>query len=126
MKRIDMLRVLTDIGLKRHEAQIYLATLQLGTAPVARISEASGVARSFCYQAIQDLVNQGFLAAAKTASTQHYTALPIDALYQRQQQVFHRRALKNRTPPGGEGSQVLPRDALVSRHSSLAITLGEP
>jgi len=107
MKKADSLRVLMGLGLKSYEAQIYLANLQLGTAPVARISEVSGVTRSFCYQAIQELVLQGLIAASKTATTQHYTALPIDVLYERQEAAFRSfqralpdfRLLQDQAPP---------------------------
>jgi len=90
MVRASHVKILTDLGLKTFEAKIYLASLQLGLATVGRISDASGVARSFCYEVVQGLVTQGLLSPTKTTGTQQYTALPIDRLYSLQRERMER------------------------------------
>ncbi len=86
MIRHNHVKILTDLGLKSFEAKIYLAALQLGLSTVGRISDASGVARSFCYEVVQGLVEHGLLSPTKTTGTQQYTALPIDRLYSLQRE----------------------------------------
>jgi sugar-specific transcriptional regulator TrmB len=90
MSTRDHIKILTDLGLKTYEAKLYLACVKLGVAPVARISETSGVARSYCYEAIQSLVDQGLISPLKGSGTQQYAALPVDRLFRLQSERLQR------------------------------------
>lgn len=60
----NLIENLKMIGLSQHEAQVYLACLELGPSPVWDIAQKSEVKRPTCYVLLDELVRKGF--ASKT------------------------------------------------------------
>ena len=52
---------LIEIGLSKNEARVYLALLELGTATGGKISELSKVHRTNVYDALERLIEKGFV-----------------------------------------------------------------
>lgn len=84
------LRTLTELGLKPFEAKVYLACLQLGQGTVTRISEQANVPRTFCYDVLKELVEQGLISRVKTRGVQQFSALSLDKFHQLQRERFAR------------------------------------
>src|SRR3989344_588631 len=55
-------KVLEDIGLNAHEAEVYLAALKLGTQDIAVLSKETKLSRSVVSLALINLVDRGFVS----------------------------------------------------------------
>ena len=66
--------VLTEIGLTRTEAEIYLALLGLKRAKVKTISQKTGIHRRNAYDALEKLMEKGLVASAVTSSVKYFEA----------------------------------------------------
>lgn len=75
---------LIDLGLKDHEAKVYLACLQLGQAPVGRIAEQADVQRTFVYDILADLEDRGIVSVVDIRNVKHYSAISAERLKDRQ------------------------------------------
>ncbi|NIM44167.1 MAG: hypothetical protein GTO54_00770, partial [Nitrososphaeria archaeon] len=53
--------ILSDFGLTRNEAKVYVATAKLGLASVSRVSKASGVRREDVYRMLPKLQKLGLI-----------------------------------------------------------------
>ena len=71
---MDLEKNLVLLGLNPKEARIYVACLQLGTATVAAIAQATELKRATCYLIFDGLENQGLVSKIKKAHTTCYTA----------------------------------------------------
>jgi len=69
-----LLNKLTQIGLDKKEAEIYLALLEIGAAPISQISKKSGVKRTTVYDAIESLKKKGVVTVAKKGKRSTYFA----------------------------------------------------
>lgn len=56
---MDTEKALKQFGLNQKQAQIYLATLELGSAPVNKIAKKAGIPRSSSYDVLEELVKMG-------------------------------------------------------------------
>ena len=56
---MDTEKALKQFGLNQKQAKIYLATLELGSAPVNKIAKKAGIARSSAYDILEELVKIG-------------------------------------------------------------------
>lgn len=66
-------KVLEQYGLKERHAKIYLACLELGSASIQMISNASGFARSTCEAVLKSLQEKGFVTSFKKKKTRYFS-----------------------------------------------------
>ena len=66
--------ILSNIGLKDQESQVYLALLQLGETTVSPISRRSGVNRTFVYDVMESLADKGLVSYVEKRGRRHYIA----------------------------------------------------
>jgi len=59
-----LIRVMTNVGLSKNQACVYLACLKLGNASIWDISETSGVKRTTCYVVMNDLLSKGIASVS--------------------------------------------------------------
>jgi len=74
----EHVQALTDLGIKEHEAKVYLACLSLGQGSVTQIAEAAGVQRTFVYDILTDLQSRGLVSVLDIRGKKHYTAITIE------------------------------------------------
>ena len=55
---------LKSIGLEEKEAQVYLATLELGPTNIQNLAKKAGIKRSTVYEILRNLKNQGLISEA--------------------------------------------------------------
>lgn len=65
---------LLNLGLSQKEAEVYLATLQLGMASVQKISRKAELNRTSCYTYIKNLINRGLISAIEKNGKQYFVA----------------------------------------------------
>jgi len=65
--------VLKQLGLNDRHATIYLACLELGSAPIQKIALRSGFARSTCESVLQSLQEKGLLTAFRKKNTRYFS-----------------------------------------------------
>lgn len=58
-------KTLEKIGLNEKEASLYLATLNLGEAPMSRLSKEAGLKRTTAYQIFRGLEKRGIMGSFK-------------------------------------------------------------
>jgi len=80
----QFIQSLIDLGLKDHEAKVYLACLQLGQAPVGRIAEQADVQRTFVYDILDDLEKRGIVSVVEIRNVKHFSAISVERLRDRQ------------------------------------------
>jgi len=79
MNRDDYyLELLTNFGLKPQEARVYLACLKLGQATVSQMSAEAQIQRTFVYDILEDLRNQGLISAVEIKGKKYFSAISID------------------------------------------------
>lgn len=69
---------LQNIGLKRQEADIYLACLRLGMAKVSDFAKEIDIPRTSIYIYIENLIEKGFLKKSKRGNVEYF--LPIEPI----------------------------------------------
>lgn len=71
---MDLNLLLTQLGLKEREAQVYLALLELGESPVQPIARKAGLQRPNCYAVLESLVERGLASYNLNGSRRRYAA----------------------------------------------------
>jgi len=71
MNKINILR---KTGLKKKEARIYLATLELDESTVLPISKKSGIQRTYCYDILDSLIKKGLVSYIEKRGRRRYSA----------------------------------------------------
>lgn len=71
---MNLEKVLENYGLTEKQAKIYLACLELGSASVQKISRKAGVARSTCYEILEDLNSLGLVSKFQKKRTANFNA----------------------------------------------------
>ncbi len=59
---MEIKKILEQLGLSGKRVDVYLATLELGSASVIDISKKSAVKRTTCYDILQDLMREGLVS----------------------------------------------------------------
>lgn len=72
--------VLTNIGLTKKEASVYLANLELGTALASEIAQKSKLNRVTTYDILQKLIQEGLVNCQSTKKVKTFTAIEPDLL----------------------------------------------
>lgn len=76
----DIENVLTQIGLTKGEAVVYLALLSLGPSTTGRIVDASNIARSWVYTALSKLHKRGLVSTTQIGMRTQYEAAKPEQL----------------------------------------------
>ena len=66
--------ILQKFGLTHREALLYLATLELGSAPVQKIAEKSGLVRSTAYEVLERLRSKGLVSTFLKKKIRYFSA----------------------------------------------------
>ena len=77
-KTIEKLFSALDFSPK--EQSVYLATLELGEAPVSPIARRAKINRTTAYDILQSLISKGLVAKSEKAKKLHYSALGTEGL----------------------------------------------
>ena len=65
---------LTAIGMNAKQSALYLAALQLGTAPASRIASSAELNRATAYHLLEEMVQAKYVTASDRFGIRHYTA----------------------------------------------------
>jgi len=76
----DLLAIVRSVGLDEKEAQLYLAGLQLGTAPASEYAKATGLNRITSYNALEDMVHRGHFTMVKKVRGKWYAPVAPEYL----------------------------------------------
>lgn len=77
-KKINEL--LAQINFSPKEKEVYLATLELGEAPVSPIAQRALINRATTYHILNSLIDKGLVAKVDKAKKLHYSALGLEGL----------------------------------------------
>ena len=77
-------KLLVPLGLPTMQAEVYLATLELGEATIQAIAKKSGVNRSTIYTFIDEMKERGLLIETRKGKRRVYSALHPERLVQMQ------------------------------------------
>ena len=67
--------ILTEIGLTKIEAKVYLTLLEFGASLAGKITQKSGIHRRTVYDALERLIEKGLATYIKTNNRQYYKAV---------------------------------------------------
>jgi sugar-specific transcriptional regulator TrmB len=71
---MDLEKTLENYGLDEKQAKIYLATLELGSASVQKISQKAGLPRSTCYEVLETLSQKGLISTFLKKKIKYFSA----------------------------------------------------
>jgi hypothetical protein len=80
--------ILINNWLSKKQAKVYLASLELGSAPVARIARKSGINRTSCYDVIEEMITKGFINKSQRMWVDHYLVIDPQLLIDHHQEKF--------------------------------------
>ena len=76
----DLQRILESIGLDEHQAELYIAGLQLGTAPASDYAKATAMNRITAYNTLEELVHHGQFTSVRKARGKWYAPVAPEYL----------------------------------------------
>lgn len=76
----DLIHILEAIGLSVRESKLYLAGLELGTAPASDYSKAAGYNRITTYNSLEEMVQKGLFTKVKKARGKWYAPIAPEYL----------------------------------------------
>lgn len=76
----DLLSILRAVGFGEHEGAIYLAGLQLGSAPASEYAKATGMNRVTTYNYLESLVRRGTFTATRKVRGKWYAPVAPEYL----------------------------------------------
>jgi len=76
----NIVKKIMDIGFSEKEAQVYIASLESGNAPVSVIAESANLNRITTYGLLQTLLAEGLVTMSEKRGIQHFLALNPDIL----------------------------------------------
>lgn len=68
----DIIHVLQSVGLDDKQSQLYVAGLQLGTAPASDYAKATGLNRITSYNLLEDMVHRGYFTVVRKVRAKWY------------------------------------------------------
>jgi len=71
---MEIKQVLQDSDLSEGESEVYLALLKLGSSPVSKIKEESGLHRTTIYDFLEKLLNKGLVNYVIQNNIKYYKA----------------------------------------------------
>ncbi len=75
----DIIHVLQSVGLDDKQSQLYVAGLQLGTAPASDYAKATGLNRITSYNLLEDMVHRGYFTVVRKVRAKWYA--PVSPEY---------------------------------------------
>lgn len=75
-----LIDVLKNLGLNSKEAQVYLATLEIGTSPVSAIALKGKINRVTTYDILEKLVQKGLISSVTKNKIKYFTAIDPEIL----------------------------------------------
>jgi len=66
---------LQNVGLRKQESSVYIATLKIGVAKASEIAIKSTVKREACYYILKSLQAKGFISEVIKSGVKHYSAV---------------------------------------------------
>jgi sugar-specific transcriptional regulator TrmB len=79
VERAELTETLEEAGLSPYQADAYVTVLELGSAPVTRVADASGVPDPRIYDVLRDLESAGYIETYERESL-HARASDLDAI----------------------------------------------
>ncbi len=76
----DIIHVLQAVGLDAKQSQLYVAGLQLGTAPASEYAKATGVNRITSYNALEEMVHKGYFTVIRKVRAKWYAPVAPEYL----------------------------------------------
>ncbi len=76
-----LLDVLKNLGLTDKESKVYLACLELGSAPVSNISKNAKINRVTTYDILEKLIHKGFINYLTKNKIKYFSAVKPDSIY---------------------------------------------
>ncbi len=76
----DLQHILEHTGLSDREAELYLAGLQLGSAPASEYAKRVGLNRITAYNTLEALVQRGIITLTRKVRSKWYTPVAPDSL----------------------------------------------
>ena len=76
----DLSSVLRAVGFDEKESQLYLAGLQLGSAPASEYAKSTGINRITAYNTLESLAKRGLLTIVKKVRSKWYTPVAPEYL----------------------------------------------
>lgn len=74
MQKTTLLHTLSDLGLSEKEAEVYLASLALGSSSILQIARTCGIKRTTIYSLVESLKQKGLLTAEIRGFKQYFVA----------------------------------------------------
>lgn len=71
---MDIKKLLKNIGLNEKEAAVYLATLELGEAKAAEVSNRADLNRVTCYDILDKLIHKGYISTYNKKNLKFFSA----------------------------------------------------
>jgi HTH-type transcriptional regulator, sugar sensing transcriptional regulator len=84
--RMDIEKVLNELGIEGSRAHFYLAALELGDAPVTAIAAKAGIGRSNSYEVLNRLASMGLVSQVEQEGKVHVIAEDPSVLLRRLEQ----------------------------------------
>ena len=72
--------LLLKLGFKENQARVYLACLELGIATGGQIATKAGIQRTYFYDLVKELVDQGFVIQTTRGQRKYFTAVDPERL----------------------------------------------
>src|SRR3989338_11095230 len=93
---MELDEILTNLGLDKREAALYLATLELGEASAKDIAKKASIQRTYFYDISDKLIKSGFLKQVAKGKKRLFSALEPERLLELEEKRF--KQLKNALP----------------------------
>lgn len=73
-------KILQAYGLSEKQAKVYLASLEIGSAPVQKIAQKAQLSRSTVYEVLESLVHRGFVSIFMKKRIKYFSAEDPDQI----------------------------------------------
>lgn len=133
--------ILQEIGLSKGEVKVYLALLKLGSVPVSKIKEETGLHRTTIYDFVEKLINKGLVNFVLRHNVKYYKATNpnklLDLIKEKQENIqeilpdliklthFKKEDISVEVHRGKEGFKTLLNDILKVGESYVAFGIDE-
>ncbi|MFA6594351.1 MAG: helix-turn-helix domain-containing protein [Candidatus Buchananbacteria bacterium] len=83
---MNTVKIFEKIGLNKKETAIYLATLELGVSTASQITKKTGLHRTYFYDLVKELIQNGFIKQSKSGSKTYFVAESPDKILMMEEQ----------------------------------------
>ncbi len=80
MAKADILHIIRSLGFSRDDVQLYLAGLELGSAPASALAERTGLNRVTAYNYLERLLREGLFTAVQRSRSKWYSPVAPESL----------------------------------------------